>query len=85
MPEQIDLRILTFREAAQALGKPETWLLDLIRKGKGPVARRISPGRMCIKLSDLQQWLDGLEHVGRKRMYAMPDPELHFDEPTDGE
>jgi hypothetical protein len=76
-----ELKIYSIAEAAKLLGpnRTEEWLRTLIRRGDGPVARRISPNRIVILQSDLHKWIDSLEFVGRPRLRGETDTEITID------
>lgn len=79
MERKIEFRLLSIKEAAALLGKPEDWLRYQLRQGKGPPAKRVSERCIQIRQDDLWRWLDSLECVSRPRLRAEPDPELTID------
>jgi hypothetical protein len=73
------LTILTIRAAAGMIGWDKEKLRSLIRRGQGPLARRISANRIVILESDLHDWIDSLECINRPRLRGEIDQEITID------
>jgi hypothetical protein len=57
-PEAIRNRVASLREAAAIAGVSLATLKRLLRRGVGPTVLQLSPGRVGIRVNDLNRWLD---------------------------
>jgi hypothetical protein len=57
-PEEVRNRVASLGEAAAIAGISLATLKRLLRRGFGPTVLQLSPGRVGIRIDDLNRWLD---------------------------